>query len=87
MIDFKEDLFEIFQENKSDYNRYEQIVEYCTRVKNVVRGNDKAEFYNILNKLELLMNNPEWQNKKAEILRIILQEKEEIFNKYEEFLS
>lgn len=87
MIDFKEDLFEIFQENKSDYNRYEQIIEYCTRVESVVRGNDKAEFYNILNKLELLINNPEWQNKKAEILRIILQEKEEIFNKYEEFLS
>lgn len=86
MLDFRQDLFEIFQQNDGDYLKYERTVDYCTKVKNVVRGNDKAEFYNVLTKLEFLINNAGWEEKKDEILRILWDEKNAISDKYEEFL-
>lgn len=86
MLDFRQDLFEIFQQNDGDYLKYERTVDYCTKVKSVVRGNDKAEFYNVLTKLEFLINNAGWEEKKDEILRILWDEKNAISDKYEEFL-
>lgn len=86
MLDFKSDLFEIYQQNDSDFSKYEKTVEYCTKVKRLVRGNDMAEFYNILNKLMFLVNNTGWENKKDEILQIIRDEQCKISDKYEEFL-
>lgn len=86
MLDFRQDLFEIFKQNDGDYLKYERTVDYCTKVKNVVRGNDKAEFYNVLTKLEFLINNAGWEEKKDEILRILWDEKNAISDKYEEFL-
>lgn len=87
MLDFRQDLFEIFQQNDGDYLKYERTVDYCTKVKNVVRGNDKSEFYNVLTKLEFLINNAGWEERKDEILRILWDEKNAISDKYEEFLS
>ena len=86
MLDFRQDLFEIFQQNDGDYLKYERTVDYCTKVKSVVRGNDKAEFYNVLTKLEFLINNAGLEEKKDEILRILWDEKNAISDKYEEFL-
>lgn len=86
MLDFRQDLFEIFQQNDGDYLKYERTVDYCTKVKNVVRGNDKAEFYNVLTKLEFLINNAGWEEKKDEILKILWDEQHAISEKYEEFL-
>lgn len=86
MLDFRQDLFEIFQQNDGDYLKYERTVDYCTKVKNVVRGNDKAEFYNVLTKLEFLINNAGWEEKKDEILKILWDEQYAISEKYEEFL-
>lgn len=86
MLDFKSDLFEIYRQNDSDFSKYEKTVEYCTRIKRLVRGNDMAKFYTILNKLEFLINNVVWEGKKDEMLQIIRDEKYKISDKYEDFL-
>lgn len=86
ILNFKEDLFEIYKENNSDFSKYEKTVDYCTKVANIVRGSDNAMFYDVLLKLGNLINNIGWENKRDQILKIILDTQRKITNKYEDYL-
>lgn len=86
IFNLKKDLFEIYKENNSDFSKYEKTIDYCTKLANTVRGTNNAIFYGVLLDLENLINNASWENKRDQILKIIRDNKNEIEDKYEDYL-
>ena len=81
------ELFELFQNKKTDFELYEKVLLLINKKIHQARGAECAKFYDVLTELSTSINNAGWEKRHSEQLDIINKESRRIYDKYEEFMS
>jgi hypothetical protein len=85
-MNFKKDLFKIFQESKDQYNLYEKIIDYVEKVEYETRGKENANFYDLTSQLHTSINNAGCEERRSKQIEFIWGIQHDIEAKYENFL-
>ena len=85
-MNIKKELFNVFQVNKDKYDLYEDTLKFIEKVVEDVKGNENAEFYEILLKLSNSINNAGWEERHSQQISLLHDVKSKIADKYENYL-
>jgi hypothetical protein len=85
-MNVKKELFEIFQNKRSDFELYERLKEFIENVENNARGIENAKFYETLVTLTNSINNAGHEERRSADINYINSKITNIINEYEEFL-
>jgi len=85
-MNIQKELFDIFQNKKSDFDLYEKLKGYIERVEYNARGVENAKFYEVLFKLSNSINNAGHENRRASDISFLILEQGKISTEYEDFL-
>ena len=86
-MNVQKELFELFQKKRNDFELYEQLKEFISKVEHNTAGRENAEFYLILNRLSNSINNAGHEERRSNDISYIGIVQGLICNKYEDFLS
>lgn len=86
-MNIQKELFDIFQNKKSDFDLYEQLRGFIEKVEHNAKGTENAKFYEVLVKLSNSINNAGYEERRSSDIALLSQESSKISSKYEEFLS
>lgn len=85
-MDIQKELFELFQKRRSDFELYEELKKFITKVENQVKGEAASQYYLILEKIECSINNAGHERRRDADIAFLKQEKRKIVDEFEEFL-
>lgn len=86
-MNIQKELFEIFQNKRSDFELYEQLTLFIKKVEHNTKGIENARFYEVLVKLSNSINNAGHEERRSADISFLNSERSKISDKYEDFLS
>lgn len=85
-MDIRKEIFNIFQDNKNQFDLYENIITYVDNVIWKTQLEENVEFYEMLRKLTNSINNAGWEGRHSEHIYMINKTMSDISDKYEKYL-
>lgn len=81
------ELFEKFNGDKDNYDKYVGTIKYCESVEEEARGEENAEFYSKLRRLEHLLSCSNWRERKNDMLTLIHKTQTNIKSQYGKYIT
>lgn len=80
------ELFDIFQNKRNDFELYEQLKIFITKIEHNTKGLENASFYKVLEKLSNSINNAGHERRRSDDISFLNTEMHKISSAYNEFL-